>query len=192
MRVTIVPSDGVVGIDGVFRQVAGLAAMLPDVHAVQWNGGGGEVEFIDGSPNEFINTLAAFQSAIDAWNALTPPPKTEAELLAEAKEARIEVMEAAYQQSVGADISYLGSTFQADADSQALIAAVLTASGGTLPQGFVWYDKLNLPVPMSLPTLQGLAGAILMRGQPLFERKQARKASIRAATTIAEVEAVTW
>ncbi|MFA7399234.1 MAG: DUF4376 domain-containing protein [Sideroxydans sp.] len=124
--------------------------------------------------------------------AVSPPPPTAAELLAAAKDAQISTIEAAYTAAVSADIAYLSTTFQADAASQALISSVLAASGGALPAGFVWYDATNQPVVMKYAELQGLAGSILMRGQPLFALKQAHKAAIRAATTIAQVEAVAW
>jgi len=192
MRIVIVPADGMMGIDGDFRHISGLPAMFPLVHAVQWYGEQGEVEFTDGTPNEPITDIAAIQAAVDAWNLLTPPPPTAAELLAAAKETQISTIEAAYTAAVSADIAFLSTTFQADTASQALISSVLVASGGALPAGFVWYDATNQPVVMTYAELQGLAGSILMRGQPLFGQKQTHKAAIRAATTIAQVEAVVW
>jgi len=45
---------------------------------------------------------------------------------------------------------------------------------------------------MTFAQLQGLAASILGRGQPLFIHKQTQKAAIRAASTVAQVQAVTW
>lgn len=53
MKITIIPADGVVGIDGVFRQVD-LSGIDETVHAVQYDTGTttGHVEFINASkPN---------------------------------------------------------------------------------------------------------------------------------------------
>lgn len=190
MRITIVPVDGVVGINGEFRKIANLAQNFPTVHAVQWDGVMGHIEHNDGTPNESVTDIAQFQSAVDAWNALTPPPKTAAELLQDAKDGQTAIIEATYQSANSAPISFLGRTFQADASSVALMAQVATAlpSGATV----TWYDANNVDCTMTDAQFVELRGAILMRGQPLFAKKQALKAAIRAATTVAEVEAVVW
>jgi hypothetical protein len=87
MRVTIIPSDGSVSIDGVGYGSLDLSAIDVSVHAVQWYGTKGEVEVRDPVTrkmveNRAITSLSAFQSALDAWNvantaALTPPVEPE-------------------------------------------------------------------------------------------------------------------
>lgn len=190
MRITLIPSDGMVGINGEFRAIPSLAQNFPTIHAVQWYGSEGHIEFNDGSPNESITDISSFQSAVDAWNALTPPPKTAAELLQDAKDGQTEIIEAAYQSANSAPISFQGLMFQADAESVALMAQVATA----LPSdsSINWYDIENISLVLSAASFAELRGAILMRGQPLFSKKQTLKAAIRAATTVAEVEAVVW
>jgi len=123
-----------------------------------------------------------------SFSAPQPPVPT----LSETIEDKLTSIETSYRTDNTAPIDYMGTTFQADANSQSLIAAVLTASGGMLPLDFSWYDATNVPVPMTYAQLQGLAGTILMRGQPLFVHKQDLKVLARAATTIEEVEAITW
>lgn len=75
MRVIIVPIDKLVVIDGVARGSLDYT-IDASIHAVQWYGSYGEVEYIttiDGKPaNQRITSLNAFQSAIDAWNAAAP------------------------------------------------------------------------------------------------------------------------
>ncbi len=73
MRVTIIADDGKVGVDGVFRSV-NLSALDANIHAVQWDGTVGHIEFKDRSPNEVIDDFAAFQSFVAAWTAAAPPP----------------------------------------------------------------------------------------------------------------------
>jgi len=108
--------------------------------------------------------------------------------LAQSEQAAI--IEAAYQAENQAPISFAGTTFQADADSVSLMAQVASA----LPSGapITWYDAANVGVLLTDVEFAELRGAILMRGQPLFAKKQTLKAEIRAATTVAEVEAVVW
>jgi hypothetical protein len=76
MRFSIIPSDKTIAIDGEAR--SGLMFTLnPAIHAVQWYGEHGEIEYVPVNgvkpPNEFITNYAAFQAALDSWSAWTPP-----------------------------------------------------------------------------------------------------------------------
>lgn len=83
MRVTIIPSDGFVSIDGVGYGSLDLSAIDASIHAVQWYGEEGEVEVCNPVTrkmveNRAITSLNEFQVALDAWNAantaaLQPP-----------------------------------------------------------------------------------------------------------------------
>ncbi len=79
MRVTIIADDGKVGVDRVFRSVD-LSTLDPNIHAVQWDGAVGHVEFKDRSPEQQITDISPFQPFVDAWTAAAPPPPTLAEL----------------------------------------------------------------------------------------------------------------
>ena len=81
MRVTIIADDGKVGVGGVFRAVD-LSTLDPDIHAVQWDGVVGHIEFKDRRPEQRIADISAFQSCIDAWTSAAAPPSTLAELKA--------------------------------------------------------------------------------------------------------------
>ena len=74
-KVTIIADDGVVGVDGVFRSVD-LTGLDPDIHAVQWNGAAGEIEYRAGRPPEVMNDLTLFQPLVDLWAAAAPPAPT--------------------------------------------------------------------------------------------------------------------
>jgi len=82
-KVTIVKPDNKVIVDGVDRTVdcSGEAANL---HAVQWDGSSGEVEYNDGSPNAIIDSISAYQSLIDAHTAAAPVEQTKEQFLASA------------------------------------------------------------------------------------------------------------
>ncbi|MDP3134977.1 MAG: hypothetical protein Q8N17_01415, partial [Burkholderiaceae bacterium] len=66
MKITVIPSDSFISIDGaplVFPFSAGAG-----IHAIQWNGASGTIETINGS--QHVSTdLAAVQPFIDAYNA---------------------------------------------------------------------------------------------------------------------------
>ena len=77
MRMTIIPSDGVVIINGVAKSPIDLNFM-GDIHAVQWYDTWGDVERIRENfhhTNERIESLAPYQAAIDGWNAWVRPPE---------------------------------------------------------------------------------------------------------------------
>lgn len=69
-KVTIVVPDGVVGVDGEFRKV-NLDDIDPAIHAVQWDGSAGHVEYSDHIDD--LDGFADFQKYVDRWNLLTPP-----------------------------------------------------------------------------------------------------------------------
>lgn len=71
MRLTIIPSDRVVTVDGVSRVFD--FETDPNIHAVQWRGDSGSVEQHEGG-SRYIDSLAEFQEIIDAYNALDPNP----------------------------------------------------------------------------------------------------------------------
>lgn len=74
MRVTILVNDSVVYVEEQPLRVD-LDGIDDDVHAVQWYGEAGEVEFktnyIDGSrrPNERITDFSEYQIFVDRWLA---------------------------------------------------------------------------------------------------------------------------
>ena len=80
-KVTIVKDDNMVIVDGVGRTVdcSGQAANL---HAVQWDGSKGEIEYNDGSANATIDSISAYQSLIDVHTAAAPVIQTKDEFLA--------------------------------------------------------------------------------------------------------------
>ena len=82
---TIVKNDNAVAVDGVGRTIdcSDLAANL---WAVEFDGSNGHIEYNDGTPNEAITDVDAFQAKIDAHAALdvaeTTPPTEEASFAA--------------------------------------------------------------------------------------------------------------
>lgn len=71
MRVTIIPEDGFVSVDGKGYGSLDLSFMESDIHALQWYDTDGEVEYQDdrgrATRNEQITDLTPYQPALDAW-----------------------------------------------------------------------------------------------------------------------------
>ena len=106
--------------------------------------------------------------------------------------AKVATMTAAYRTAAMQPVVYLGTTFQCDEDSRALLAQTLVAFAGTAPAGFYWLDANNTPASMTFAQLQGLAQAIAAQVWAAFQRLQARKAAITSATTADGVNAIVW
>ena len=138
---------------------------------------------------------------IKQWNSTLAQP-TEAQLLAvvlpseqdikkrAAIKTAIAAIESAYTTEKEAPITYAGHVFQADAGSVELMTQVASA----LPAGASvdWYDIANTAVPLTDVQFAELRGAILMRGQLLFKKRRQLKDAINSATTVADVEAISW
>jgi hypothetical protein len=81
MRLTIVADDQCVGVEGEYLSPTDLSQLDPTIHAVQWYGEHGEIEyktrFENGAlvkpANVLITDLTPFQFAIDAWNVAKYP-----------------------------------------------------------------------------------------------------------------------
>lgn len=88
MKITIIPSDKKVGIDGLFFQFDLSSCNIPaNVHALQWYETEGEIEFIDNPDrtkpqNEIIFELPVWANAcVTIWNSI----KAEQDAIAEAQ-----------------------------------------------------------------------------------------------------------
>ena len=70
MRITIIPSDKTICIDGDFLlSIQQDISWVPEnIHAVQWYNTWGEVEYTDDSPNERIEELGIYQQAVIDFN----------------------------------------------------------------------------------------------------------------------------
>lgn len=72
MRVTIIPVDNFVSVNGVGFSTIDLSFIPPNIHAVQWHGTWGIVEIKDIDTgamveNQYVNSIEVYQLAIDRW-----------------------------------------------------------------------------------------------------------------------------
>jgi hypothetical protein len=77
MKLTIIPADGAVGEDGKFFLNMDLSscAIPENVHALQWNGTTGWIEFNNTDPNEEITALPVWATCcVSKWDQKNNPP----------------------------------------------------------------------------------------------------------------------
>lgn len=89
MKLTIVADDGAVGIDGIFFSNLDLSSLDPSIHAVQWYGEYGEIEYktkfengvVFKPENKVITDISSYLFATFLWQ--TAKEKEEAEEVAQ-------------------------------------------------------------------------------------------------------------
>ena len=66
MKVTIIPEDKFISVGGTgYLGISTDWSYIPsNVHAVQWDGSSGEVEYNNGSPNVGITSLGVYEAAV--------------------------------------------------------------------------------------------------------------------------------
>ena len=71
MKISIINPDSTVVIDGLGFDSLDLSTISSTTHAIQFDTATstGHVEYNDGTANEAITSIAAYQSIIDAWQA---------------------------------------------------------------------------------------------------------------------------
>ena len=74
-RITLIPVDGVCGVNGVFRNI-NFAGIDPTIHAVQWKDTKGRIEYNDGKEQKVIDDISPYQVFLDRWTGAAPIPGT--------------------------------------------------------------------------------------------------------------------
>ena len=71
MKISIINTDSIVVIDGLGFDSLDLSTIPSTTHAIQFDTATstGHVEYNNGTANEAITSIAAYQSIIDAWQA---------------------------------------------------------------------------------------------------------------------------
>jgi hypothetical protein len=72
-RITIIPPDNTVYVDGVARLVD-CSSLPAGINAIQWIGNSGWVEYVNDGlgefrPNTKFNDLTPYQGVVDLWHA---------------------------------------------------------------------------------------------------------------------------
>jgi hypothetical protein len=80
MKITIVPEDRTVVVNGIAADEIDMSGVDEHIHAIQWREDKGEIEWKESSPhglhNETIFSLERFQFIIDLYQQkISEPPK---------------------------------------------------------------------------------------------------------------------
>lgn len=152
-------------------------------------------------------TDAAWQACIAAQSPYTvengtlvaPVEPTGEELLADAQATQISALYAAYNTAIAGGVTYtskggIAKAYQSDTGSINDVLQMQAAfqAAGAMPAGFYWVATDNTQVPFTYADVQGLANAMGLLGVSSFAQLQTLKAQVKAATTVAAVQAIVW
>lgn len=144
MKITIIPEDSVVGIDGVFRQVS-MEGLDQTIHAVQFDTAtsNGHVEFLSDlhQDNLLLSDFAPYRGFVDKWTAMAPSPPLPPTPEQVANAARLEELSAAIS-----------------ADTQ--ITALKTMTNA---QFDVWWDANVTTAAQAIAVLKHLVRVMIQR-----------------------------
>lgn len=194
MRVTIVPSDNAVLVDFRPLNTLDLSELNPNIHAIQWNNDVGHIEYKDGRPNEIITDTLLLDDIIArhaaAIYAMDHPVFTIDELKIKQKN-RIKASFAAAP-SAGLMTS-LGFVVDADRQDKSNVEELLDYC---LRMGLPGTDQFRIHdnsfLAASVADLKTIINEIQEFGLGLYATKWQREMAIDAATTEAEIVAITW
>lgn len=139
-----------------------------------------------------ITTSKSAWTVTDGMLAAVVP--TDADLLAAAQAAQLNILAAGYSAAKSANVAYMDTFFMADDDSQQMFAHALVAytAAGATPVDFYAVDASYNKVPMTLAQLQGLIAAIAAQVLAAFQRWVDVRQALAATTTVSEAQAIVW
>lgn len=128
--------------------------------------------------------------AVPVINTATPTQNVKT--LAEVKESRRAEIEHARNLAALANVTAHGTQWQADERSQRLLANAITLASAGLPLPPFWRDANNVNKPItSLNDLLVIAAAMATQTQTAYSKSWTKKAEVSAATSVAQVDAIT-
>ena len=213
MKLTIIPIDKVVIVDGVAIHDIDMTGIDPDIHAVQFDGTGGWIEYIDRDPEQ-IDSVSRFDAIIarhasalaeeqakaaDPYYGMSPAEKLEA-----IRQEKISEIDAAFdlaeQQPVVVGGHAYSGGFQSglaiDAQRRAMVeySAVNPLAEITT---VMFFDVAGAPVtlPLSSDTeIDALDVCLAIHQSAAANAFKCAQlvAAVKEATTLSDVEAITW
>lgn len=193
MRVTIVPEDQCVIVDG--DALSGLALPAsPNTHAIQWYGAHGVIEKKAGPAERFTDEsvlapyLAVWQVRRDE---IDNPPEPPEPTLAEAKAAKAAAVKRKRDLMETQGFMHLGKPFDSDERSvlritQAALTAQVAGAGFTID----WTAADNSVVTLNQAAMLGMPAALATRANALHQHAAGLKAQIVAAADAAALLAI--
>lgn len=193
MKFTLVKDDGLVGVDGEFREVP-LGALDPNIRAVQWDGDKGHVEFYVGA-NTVLENLESFSSVIQAWYNLTPKPEPEPTLDDLKTLKKISINQSRDSEETGG-FEYLGKVL--DSDERSTLRITMAAMTARLaldvgqPFSIDWVTKDNSVLTLDVYQTLEMPKALAVHGLTVHGKAKYLKGKADNATSPEDLDRIVW
>ena len=193
MRVTVIPEDQVITIDGDAITVS--FDVDSNIHAIQWYGESGVIEHKVGGAEPFTDPVIV-RPYIEIWRAADAARKI-APSLSELKASKNDEINAARATANTSTFTHDDKAFSCDALSRSDIDGVngYVALYGSLPPAFpgAWKAADNSYYPIAdVAAWKAFYASMVATGAANFMHAQTLKAQLAAATTPETVAAIVW
>ena len=147
----------------------------------------------DGNPEIWASKPRGYFTP-EEWAAAHPAPEPEPPTLEEARAAKLEEINAAFERAGAAGHVTSSLGFEIDAneranrDTEGLIT-VLSATGAA---GTLFCDYNNVMREVTLDDLKTIRLEIIAHGQALYAKKWLLREAVNAAQSVEEIQAVVW
>jgi hypothetical protein len=192
-RVTIVPADSLVIVDGRGLHVD-CSCVAAGIHAIQWDGRAGAIER-HGEPNEtldlagYANHVAplytAWESARAAADAPPPPPTLE-----QAKAAKLATIHSEKNRARDGGFMVGGVLYDSDLPARTSYAELAIAMQTDPDLTTRWKASDGVWVDMTSALFGQVYAAGRAHIEACFAWQEAREREVAAATTVAAVDAI--
>lgn len=191
MRVTIVPEDRYIAVDG--RGLSFDFSADPNIHAMQWFDDHGTVEQKTGGSRPA--TLSDVQPFVDAWEAerdrIDNPPPPPVPTLAERKATMRAAVKRERDRLETCGFRHGGVVFDSDQRSvQRINTAVQAASVAGPSFSLVWTAADNSDVTLDQAAMLTMPASLAQRAGALHAHAKTLKAAIGSAGNAAALDAI--
>jgi|GEM_PF-1321082 len=202
MKLTIIPDDQTVTIDGERFAIDCADLVAQRIHAVQWDGVRGHIEFRDADDgnkpaNELIESVARFQPLIDAWHDAkgikeNPPPPAPLSLEAAKASALRRINARCAVELKNVKEGYPGDEVQSWAKQEAEARAYTADTAAPTPLLSAMSEARGVPLDELVLKVIEKADLFAVVSGRIIGTRQACEDAIMAAQEAEEALAVTW
>ena len=206
MQLTIVPVDGVVVYNGIGYKNVDLSSVDPHIHAVQFQGDRGWIEYKDNT-RALLTSLNKFQAIIDQCEAIKTFEEMRAldpyyglsteERLEAKRHAKMQEIQEAYFEAENSPYTMVDLTYAGGLESIRLIKEARDIMQELEREKAVTYD-VNLRV-IELPAasetevdINDVVRSLALRTEAFMLKYVTLTRELNSATTEAQIEAITW
>jgi hypothetical protein len=194
MQIEITPSQNLVNVNGVSAHV-NCASIAQDIETIRYNTAGqiGDITRNGQTHGIGARDFQPFERYVNQWLAATSPASM---TLAQAKQYAHDQINSARDSLEQSGFMFMGQMLDSDAISVARMTTTVQAAQVAVAAGqefnIGWTTQANTVLNLTATQIMQMPLALALHANTLHLHARDKKTQIDAATTLAEVEAITW